>query len=384
MHYTDINQLSWVLGDAAFAFGILFVFGNFNLKSPKSWLCLLAEWLALWGLEVLIESLFYMGFGNAFAKQIVYPSFLVLYLVAVILTDKQKRSSWMLQFNVGGIYYSLFLCCMHIAVSAGMLTGFKYTSAYVVFMYPALIIFLNAVSFKSIKSLPGYFYIINTIISASTIFLIYLFETVVMTKYNNLTYGLISHICMLIIGVSCYYVFYRYAKALDRNQFLLIQSLKNEQLAKIYRLNESVYEEMQKFRHDTRNRYIYMKELIRNKEYGKLNDYFKELTDDFNEIASVVDCGNKTLNNILNLSLTKAKAAGVDIDWQIAVERSLPVSDYDLYTLFSNLIDNAVEGLARIEDESKTIKLTVRENQNNLFVYIANRCDCKISGGGGG
>ncbi len=35
-YYLNINQLSWIFGDAAFVFGILFIFGNFDIKSVKS------------------------------------------------------------------------------------------------------------------------------------------------------------------------------------------------------------------------------------------------------------------------------------------------------------------------------------------------------------
>ena len=55
-YYLNINQLSWIFGDAAFVFGILFIFGNFDIKSVKSWMLLILEWIILWALEILNES----------------------------------------------------------------------------------------------------------------------------------------------------------------------------------------------------------------------------------------------------------------------------------------------------------------------------------------
>ena len=79
-----------------------------------------------------------------------------------------------------------------------------------------------------------------------------------------------------------------------------------------------------------------------------------ELDDYLDSTKTVQYCDNAVINAVLTLKLNENCN---DIDTKILIKDtgSLPLSEYEECSLFSNLFDNAIESCKKIEDESKKI-----------------------------
>ena len=171
------------------------------------------------------------------------------------------------------------------------------------------------------------------------------------------------------IYVMTFYLCREQARVLD----LTTETQINKSAENLMAVTEANLEEYHKINHDIRNQHAYMLALIRKGDYEGLEKYFEELTGTFAEsLAPVVDCGNHTLNVILNMELAKATQAGVRLDVKAAPPHELPYRDLDLCKLYTNLIDNSIEACVREKIENPTVKILITVNGDYLFTRIFN------------
>ena len=85
-----------------------------------------------------------------------------------------------------------------------------------------------------------------------------------------------------------------------------------------------------------------------------------------------VNSGNNLVDDIVNLELSRATAAGVDVDSRIAVPPELPFEEIDLASVLMNLLDNAIEACAGVPAGQRSIRLGILADQGSLIVSVSN------------
>ena len=175
----------------------------------------------------------------------------------------------------------------------------------------------------------------------------------------------------LLFSISSYYLYYRtlleHDKSLESQAILF--KVKNEE--EMLKMSKNNMEELASIRHDLKNQYQYMKTLLESKDYDKLNTFFADMTETAFVPLSYVDTGNSTLTSILNIESEKARNNQITLSCEVVVPKTLRFSDYDLCSLLSNLIDNALEGTVAANKEKK-VSLKIHYQKPNLFLYLEN------------
>lgn len=368
-YYMDITHAGWVVNDILIAFCTVFLFNEIKYKSVKYWLLTAAKMIGSWLFVVLFQSLLYMLFGDAYGKQVVYPIYLVLYAV---FFSKYKIKIRVINCLV---FYSVIVNGMILSVVVWLLINMKFniTPIIMVVLSVSVTLYLKKFSMQKFKELPIHFFIVIMVISGISIALAFTFEFILLHVYDSFSYSIIMTTAMIAIISGVYFIFYNYAKEYNYSQYLFASSIKQEADRQMYEINEANYIEFRKMRHEVKNQYAYMKELLRIKDYEKLDEYFENVTSSFKEVVSYIDCGNKVINNIMNLAISKLKAANLEFEHQIVVPSELNISDSDLNSLFANLIDNAIEACARNDDDNdKLIEIMIRKQQSNLLIRVTN------------
>lgn len=134
-----------------------------------------------------------------------------------------------------------------------------------------------------------------------------------------------------------------------------------------YRANA---DSLHKLRHEVKNQYAYIKMLLERGDYQKAQEFFGQMSMSANPTFQRVNSGNQLVDDIVNLEVNKAQAAGVAVNSRIAVPASLPVEEIDLCSLLMNMLDNAIEGCAAAGD--KHVDLRMVYDQGALVVVASN------------
>ena len=100
----------------------------------------------------------------------------------------------------------------------------------------------------------------------------------------------------------------------------------------------------------------------------------REIEDSIKNIQNAYRTGNDPLDIIIS---EKARLCSQkNISFTFLGDGSLIsfMRDVDIYRLFSNAIDNAIEAVARVEDEKKIIGVTIQKDGPFLIVHVENYC----------
>ena len=106
----------------------------------------------------------------------------------------------------------------------------------------------------------------------------------------------------------------------------------------------------------------------------------QELIDDLQSSISIydakVDTGNKLLDVLLTEKSLYCEKNGINFSCMADGARLSFLSDGDLYCLFGNIIDNALEAVSKIEEkERRVINLVVKVKNDMLIVQQDNFYD---------
>ena len=180
--------------------------------------------------------------------------------------------------------------------------------------------------------------------------------------------GVVMYIMMLVTYLLINIICQRNEQVLE----LQTQRKMAEADEKMLGITQKSIADLRLLRHDIKNRYSYMSLLIDNGQYDELKEYLQSMCDEIVPSFAVIDCGNRTVTNILNMEKAKAEARGIRMEAELNVPPVLPFKDTDLCSVFSNLIDNAIEACESADAENRDIRVRVSILQEYLYIGVMN------------
>lgn len=136
--------------------------------------------------------------------------------------------------------------------------------------------------------------------------------------------------------------------------------------------------EIRKIKHDMKNHIYCLQDLYRNNQIEGLGKYLEELGDILEHADTNIHIGNEIADAIISEKSVKADKLGI----KLVVDGDMygvEMSALDTCTIFSNMIDNAIEACDKHEDDSKkTINLSIKKNNNFLLITEENPAAKKI------
>lgn len=155
------------------------------------------------------------------------------------------------------------------------------------------------------------------------------------------------------------------------NRMLLLQ---NEQAEKKYFEDiNNRYSEIRMLRHDMNNHLSAMSLLLQEGKLADAQDYLKEVAGALEESMPLTRTGINALDMVLWSKASLAKESGTEI--RLELEEGLAgieISNYELCSVFGNLLDNALEAVKKLPEEERKIQLRVRRQLDMLCIFCEN------------
>lgn len=138
----------------------------------------------------------------------------------------------------------------------------------------------------------------------------------------------------------------------------LKQDKKNEE-ALLY-----LYEQLKITKHDLKHDYQLFQYYINKKDYNKVQELISSKKDIVDSVPTLISTHNKLLNTIINGKILEAYSKNITVESVISIDEIDFIHDYDLNTLLSNLLDNAIEnnneGIIRINIVQDNVLLHIK------------------------
>ncbi len=138
-----------------------------------------------------------------------------------------------------------------------------------------------------------------------------------------------------------------------------------------YEYLENKERETKKFRHDLRSHMQIIKEMTKQGKYDLVEKYFEEINEKVEALENKVSVYNEIVDAIINqyYSIACDKQITMEVVGKFPVKCN--VSTYDLCTIFSNILTNAIEATQKAD--KKTIKLVCGNNEDGeVFINLSN------------
>ncbi|MDE7200348.1 MAG: ATP-binding protein [Lachnospiraceae bacterium] len=190
-------------------------------------------------------------------------------------------------------------------------------------------------------------------------------------------YILFSFVFLLLLLLS-YVLFYLMAASLNRNdrlrrenQFLSMQRARYDNL-------RSTIGQIRQARHDMRHHFHVLQSLA---AQGNLEGIIKYL-DEAQGSIPVEDlglCKNAAVDSVASYFVPLCRENGIPLTFELDLPHKLPVSEPDLCSVLSNLLENAMEASLKMATEHRLVKVSARLHSGHMVLLsVENTYDGKV------
>ncbi|MFA6829123.1 MAG: GHKL domain-containing protein [Bacilli bacterium] len=375
---------TFIITGIVFSLSIAIMFNPIQ-KKASYFLRLFIDFICVFIVQLLVNCLLHSSFeaGNVLSFDL-YTMYYVWFIVAFIHSFYPNKTSYPIRFTYALFVNAFIVCLLGISGSIGNIffhtteihnsLGTDITFYSIIFLTLACVIFAKMMPLEKYKKVPfSGIIVVDVVFVLSLVFLISL--QVFSGESDELR--VISSAILLIIDCLTYILFYITIRNYNHNLYYQAMELKVENIDNQIELASRKSEELHVIRHDIKNQFEYIDRLLKAKEYDKLNEYFNDLNEKTRLAVDYIDCGNSTLNHVLNIIKSKTDVRHLVFMTDISVPHQLKINDTDLVSMMVNLLDNAIEGTER-SGKKGPINLKIFYQGNYLFINCSNPVDESI------
>ena len=137
-----------------------------------------------------------------------------------------------------------------------------------------------------------------------------------------------------------------------------------------YEYLENREKETKKFRHDLRNHMQMLSNFARNHQYDDFYNYLETIEMKIESFGNIITVHNGIVDAVINQFYSKAIQNNIKMEVRGRFPEDCAIDAYDLCTIFSNVLSNALE--AAIETEEKLVTVECRYTDKNIIVVVTN------------
>ena len=191
-------------------------------------------------------------------------------------------------------------------------------------------------------------------------------------RYINLSGLFVSIACIVLVFITIWQgiVVTREIRLKEQNkknkEYIILQKEYYEKL-----LNQD--EKMRSFRHDIKAHLLVIRSHCHNHNYEELETYLKCIDKESALFQIDSYTGNNSVDALLKQYVLTAKNKQIKLEIKGNLFENIMPSDYDLCTILSNLIDNAIEACDKIEDIlERKISIILGCFNDQVFISVKN------------
>lgn len=131
--------------------------------------------------------------------------------------------------------------------------------------------------------------------------------------------------------------------------------------------------ETKKFRHDLRSHMGLLSVLVKEHKYDEFDKYVDKINIKIDSFGNNVTVQNGIVDAIINKYYSEATANDIQMEVKGRFPNDCKIDAYDLCTIFSNVLSNAIE--ATVESKDRWMSVDCRYTDDNIIVVVKNSFD---------
>lgn len=206
-------------------------------------------------------------------------------------------------------------------------------------------------------------------------------DTVIWDDLKGLVLPKADHIDLILLHIFAYIGMWTTLAAFGR----LVKSMENEHTIQLLEMQAREqetyvkeagirYEQTASFRHDIKNHFLVLRELLTNGSVKKAVSYLSNLEESANSLSYPVHTKNAAVNALLGSKLMIAKQNHLHTEVEIEIPSPCIIKDIDWCILLANAMDNAIEA-GSLSGPHGYIRIWGRLKGNLYLLHIENSCE---------
>lgn len=193
---------------------------------------------------------------------------------------------------------------------------------------------------------------------------------------NNQKYikeSLTSSVIVLLINFIIFKLYLSLSKEKELQKYNTVYEQQLELCNQHMREKETVMMDFRNARHDLKQHFIVLMEMLDNKENESATNYLRKLIsmDTFSNIG-ISRTDNIVVDSLINAKYSIALKLKIKFECDIHIPMQLPFRSADISILLGNILDNAIEASMQIEEEKRYIKYFMKYEVNTLIITVIN------------
>lgn len=361
--------------------------GEIQYKKKRKLICLSSILLIL-TIPVIIFIVFNVFQTGAEATPVWFMLFHILCIIPIILCcENNPFVNWIVIMIISNIWYiisSIFFNYLFIGInpdikilkSSTSPDDFIYLFAYILCSFLA-VVFARLFFFFFKKSIEKRW----AFISISILFTIPMLIAIVSAGFEN-HHRINTSPTSIYLTIVCYpvaffisfamYLIQHYRKTHNNAEEL---EMELDKCLQEYDKLINLLEESRHFRHDLNNDIAILEEYSRlsnDNQIQELTKCTKSIIEKSRKINLKKYCNNSVINILLTIKADAAQAKGINCSFTVILPDKLSIENYDLVSLLSNILDNAIEATEKVEEDKRQIAFRIHTQNGYLCVECIN------------
>lgn len=181
----------------------------------------------------------------------------------------------------------------------------------------------------------------------------------------------------LFLDLYIIYIFNKISHLREKEHQTDLMHQQEQLQLQMYRELQKMYRTTCEVAHDINRHVTALKTWISSESVQKSEQYLSDLSDTAQQLLPRIKNQNEILEIILNKVASTCEREKIQLDMDIEDFSMKFISDMDITTIFSNLLDNAVDACMEIENTPKTIQIILCQKMGLIALRVTNTCAYK-------
>lgn len=158
----------------------------------------------------------------------------------------------------------------------------------------------------------------------------------------------------------------------DAKMKLEYNNLRNSLLEEKYQAVSEVYERNARLYHDFNHHLNVLYHLLNDDKTMEARNYLTRISEPVRELSARIWTGIDIVDVIINSELDRMAKIGIHCNPDLNLPPNAGFADNDLCTIFSNLLDNAIEATEKVTDADREILFAIHHIKSFILIQIEN------------
>lgn len=303
-----------------------------------------------------------------------YPLFLLLIILIQQLNSDKKAIDYLM--NLLGFGVCIYIIIERILFKSNFTLMLVYSKILTVYILSAAVYLL----YRSVSRLYQKKNYSLSLLIPAVVFGVSLIADRVYPLYEPIIFGWFSEISGLVYVVSICSILIRqivisinkrYQLEAEVNNVLVLLDVQKKYFPMILEKEEK----LRKALHDFRHHVAIMSQFSENKQYEELETYLYNLKASSHLSSKLTFCNHLIIDTVLRMYHDIAFDSGIEFNVEVQLLQSVTISDIDISSVLSNLLENGIEATNKLSQDKRKIDIQIKSINDYFSIIVSNTFD---------